>query len=130
MFPLQRVGFVMMAGLVAGVAHGQALDQRHVAAAPASSTVKPIFSDAAIAPDDQLDQSTAREDLSVGAQTQQVGTVSRSTVSGTVSNGAVGIAGNALENASGLTLVNANSGNNVAMNGSINVNITITPPQP
>jgi hypothetical protein len=77
-----------------------------------------------------LETATAREDLSIVAQTQQTSTVSRSSGSGTVTSGAVGVAGNAFQNATGLTVVNANSGNNVAMNGSINVNIVMSPPAP
>jgi hypothetical protein len=77
-----------------------------------------------------LETATAREDLSIVAQTQQTRTVSRSSVSGNVTTGAVGVAGNAFQNANGLTVVNSNSGNNVAMNGSINVNIVMSPPAP
>lgn len=77
-----------------------------------------------------LETATAREDLSIVAQTKQTSTVSRSSVSGTVTTGAVGVAGSAFQNATGLTIVNANSGNNVAMNGSINVNIVMSPTVP
>ena len=77
-----------------------------------------------------LETATAREDLSIVAQSQQTSTVSRSSVSGNVTTGAVGVAGSAFQNATGLTIVNANSGNNVAMNGSINVNIVMSPPAP
>ena len=88
------------------------------------------FSAAKAVPRETLETATAREDLSIVAQTQQTSNVSGSSVSGTVTNGAVGIAGSAFQNATGLTIVNANSGNNVAMNGSINVNIVMSPPAP
>lgn len=88
------------------------------------------FSAASAASLRTLETATAREDLSIVAQTQQTSTVSRSSVSGNVTTGAVGVAGNAFQNATGLTVVNSNSGNNVAMNGSINVNIVMSPPAP
>jgi hypothetical protein len=88
------------------------------------------FSAAKAVPREALETATAREDLSIVAQTQQTSNVSGSSVSGTVTNGAVGVSGSAFQNATGLTIVNANSGNNVAMNGSINVNIVMSPPAP
>jgi hypothetical protein len=88
------------------------------------------FAAAKAVPRETLETATAREDLSIVAQTQQTSNVSGSSVSGTVTNGAVGVAGSAFQNATGLTIVNANSGNNVAMNGSINVNIVMSPPAP
>lgn len=88
------------------------------------------FSAASAASLQTLETATAREDISIVAQTQQTSTVSRSSVSGNVTTGAVGVAGNAFQNATGLTVVNSNSGNNVAMNGSINVNIVMSPPAP
>lgn len=114
--------------LCAGTA-AQAQSPAAPPAAPSPVQSMPFSSDR-IASDSVLDRATAREDLSLAAQSQQAATVSRNSVSGTVNNGAVSIAGSAFQNASGLTLINANSGNNVAMNGSINVNIVITPPRP
>ena len=82
-----------------------------------------------VADETALDHATAREDLSLLAQSQQASSVSQSSVNGPSTTGEIGFAGNAFQNATGLTVVNANSGNNVAMNASLNVNIIMTGPQ-
>lgn len=46
---------------------------------------------------------------------------------GNVSTGGVSIDGNAFQGLNGLAIVNANTGNNVAINASLNVNVAITP---
>lgn len=74
-----------------------------------------------------LANTTAREDVSLAATADQAATVSNNSVSGTSTTGAVTIDGNAFQNAQGLTLINANSGNNVAINSSLNVVISFTP---
>lgn len=88
------------------------------------------FSAASVVTLQTLETATAREDLSIVAQSQQTSNVSSSSVSGNVTTGTAQVAGSAFQNATGLTIVNANSGNNVAMNGSINVNIVMSPPAP
>lgn len=92
-------------------------------------TAPPLFADTRRTDDAALGRATAREDLSQVAQSQLTSTVSNNSVSGTSTTGNISISGNALENASGLTIINANSGNNVGMNAAINVNIVMTPPQ-
>ena len=87
------------------------------------------FSSAKAAGDDVLDKATAREDLSLIARSRQSSNVSNNSINGASTTGDIRISDNAFQNASGLTIINANSGNNVAMNGSINVNIVMTPPQ-
>ena len=84
-----------------------------------------LFGSARSVDDGALDQATAREDLSLVAQSQQAASVSNNSVNGTSRTGEVTISDNAFQNASGLTVLNANTGNNVAMSGSINVNVTI-----
>ena len=46
---------------------------------------------------------------------------------GNVATGGVSIDGNAFQSLNGLAIVNANTGNNVAINASLNVNVAITP---
>ena len=87
------------------------------------------FAGSAIASDETLNQATAREDLSVVAESRQTSNVSNNSVNGNSVTGEVRLGDNALQNATGLTIINANSGNNVSMNASINVNIVSTPPQ-
>ena len=84
-----------------------------------------LFGSARSVDDGALDQATAREDLSLVAQSQQATSVSNNSVNGTSRTGEVTISDSAFQNASGLTVLNSNTGNNVAMSGSINVNVTI-----
>src|SRR4051794_34185218 len=88
----------------------------------------PAFAGRAIAADDVLGKATARENLSLIAESNQSSTVSGAAVSN-VDTGDISMSGNAFQNASGPVLINANSGNNVAMNASLNVNIIMTGPQ-
>ena len=46
---------------------------------------------------------------------------------GNVATGGVSIDGNAFQSLNGLAIVNANTGNNVSINASLNVNVAITP---
>lgn len=85
------------------------------------------FPGAERADDDRLHQTTARADLSVLAQSRQAATVASSSVNGQSVTGEATVGGQAFENASGLVLVNINTGNNVAMNASMDVNIVINP---
>lgn len=93
-------------------------------AAPASP-----FGNAATVGDSALAGSTAREDLSLVAETEQTSNVSNNQIRGRSTTGDIQLSDRAFENASGMTIVNANSGNNVSMNASFNVNIVIAPPQ-
>ncbi len=46
---------------------------------------------------------------------------------GNVTTGGVSIDGNAFQSLNGLAIVNANTGNNVAINASLNVNVAFSP---
>jgi hypothetical protein len=87
--------------------------------APASPFAAPRMRDG------DLGLSTAREDIGQIATAEQTAVVSDSKVSGNVQTGAVSISDNAFQNLSGLSVINANSGNNVAINAAMNVNVTI-----
>lgn len=93
-----------------------------VAQAPFDGTANPV--DIAT-----LDKIHGRADLNQIAQSDHVAAVSDSSVSGNSVTGAVAIDGNAFQNLSGLSIVNANTGNNVAINASMNVNIALLPGQ-
>ena len=49
------------------------------------------------------------------------------TVTGTSTTGNVQIVGNAFQNLQGLAVINANSGNNVAINAALNVTVNLAP---
>lgn len=106
-----------------------------IAAQPASSLPQTeqakserIFFNSEAADDEALGKATAREDISAVARSNQTSNSSQNSVNGTSTTGDIVIADNAFQNASGLTIINANSGNNVSMNASMNVNIILTPP--
>jgi hypothetical protein len=77
--------------------------------------------------DGSLGQATAREDLQQIATAQQTARVSNNSISGPSVTGNVAIDGNAFQNLQGLAVISANSGNNVAINSSLNVNIHFSP---
>lgn len=77
----------------------------------------------------ELARQTAREDIAQIANSEQTASVSRNTVQGQSQTGNATFADNAFQNISGFTVVNANTGNNSAINGAIVVNVTITPAQ-
>lgn len=85
------------------------------------------FEGASIVDEATLAKSTAREDVNQMANSEQTAEVSSSSVSGNVETGTAAFSDNAFQNVSGLTVVNANTGNNVAINGSIVVNVSLSP---
>lgn len=119
--------------LAAGTARAEppapAIAEAQPAGETQPATAETPFSRSKAAGDDVLDKATAREDLSLIARSQQSSNVSNNSINGASTTGDIQISDNAFQNATGLTIINANSGNNVAMNGSINVNIVMTPPQ-
>lgn len=70
-----------------------------------------------------------REDTTQVATNDQLAGVSQNSVGDNVVTGEVRIDGNAFQNMSGLSILNINTGNNVAINAAMNVNISITPGQ-
>jgi hypothetical protein len=96
-----------------------------VAPAPAEGSF-----DAAPVGDVALQAIAGREGTSLIAQADQVATSANNGVGDDSRTGDINISDAAFQNASGLTLLNINSGNNVAINASMNVNIVINPPAP
>ena len=78
--------------------------------------------------EDTLSAIAGREDLNQITQNNQRNTVANNSVTGNSVTGAVQIDGQAFQNLSGLALINANSGNNVAINSAMNVNISLGSP--
>jgi len=102
--------------LVPGAAAAQAQD----AAAPFAA---PALGDAL------LGGIAGREDTAQAASADQTAGVSHNSVGDNVRTGDAKIADNAFQNMSGLSILNVNTGNNVAINAAMNVNIAITPAQ-
>jgi len=79
---------------------------------------------------ERLSAATAREDVNSQAVSQLTASSSSNSVSGNTQTGNASFSDNAFANVSGLTVINSNTGNNVAINGAITVNLTITPASP
>lgn len=94
-------------------------------AVPASA--QQVFDPAGAVPEAALKATAGKADLGQLAIADQTNTVAGNSVNGTSTTGAVGFAGNAFENMNGLAVINANSGNNVAINAALNVNVSIQP---
>lgn len=70
-----------------------------------------------------------REDTTQIARSDQISGVAHNSVGDNAVTGEARIDGNAFQNMSGLSILNVNTGNNVAINAAMNVNVTITPGQ-
>jgi len=77
--------------------------------------------------DGKLGAIAGREDTRQAAQADQQAAVSRNSVGDNSVTGDARIADNAFQNMSGLSILNVNTGNNVAINAAMNVNISIQP---
>lgn len=95
-------------------------------ATPALAQDKPatVFGTVAIG-DDALQTIAGREDTRQAATANQVAGVSQNTVGDHVQTGDAKISDNAFQNMSGLSILNVNTGNNVAINAALNVNISL-----
>ncbi len=68
-----------------------------------------------------------RQDTQQEASAVQTAQVTRNSVGDHVSTGEARIDGQAFQNLSGLSILNVNTGNNVAINAAMNVTISLTP---
>lgn len=99
------------------------------AAAPAVAQAPEDAAFAAATLDDAgLGRVAGREDTGAQVATaNQRNTVAGNSVTGNSVTGSVRIDGNAFQNLQGLAVINANSGNNVAINSAMNVTINLAP---
>lgn len=86
------------------------------------------FSADAIA-DTALAGIAGREDTNQQSTANQNATVTRNSVGDNARTGDASISGSAFQNLQGLSILNVNTGNNVAINAAMNVNIAINPGQ-
>jgi hypothetical protein len=81
----------------------------------------------AAVPDTDLAAIAGRADLAQITRAENSSVVSNNNVIGQSTTGALAIDGNAFQNLNGLAVVSANTGNNVSINASLNVNVAIRP---
>lgn len=99
-----------------------------VAAAPVRAQEVP--SDPAPVADSLLAEARGMADLRVVQQTTtttSTSTVEGNTINGDFTTGTINLGGGALDNFNGLALFNINTGNNVAINSAMTVNVALQP---
>lgn len=95
-------------------------------AMPFQAFAQSAFDETARVEDSALGRVAGREDVGQIAFAAQTNAVNNNAVIGNSTTGAVAIDGNAFQNLSGLAVISANSGNNVAINAALNVNISLS----
>ena len=93
------------------------------ASAPAASP----FESASPVSKHELGTITGQADVAMEVRAQNTSTVSNNSVSGQSQTGTISFDQQAFQNLNGLALLSANTGNNVSINSSLNVNIAIQP---
>jgi hypothetical protein len=77
--------------------------------------------------DGQLGRIAGKTDLSQLANAQTSGTVAGNTINGDSQTGAIRFDASSFQGMNGLSILSANSGNNVAINSAMSVNVTVHP---
>lgn len=85
------------------------------------------FDTNAVVEESILAQTTGRANLLQISEAEHAASVSDSSVTGNSVTGNVRMLDNAFQNMSGLAIISSNTGNNVAMNSSIQVNVALNP---
>lgn len=98
-----------------------------LAATPAVAQDKPFAAPAMT--DTALGTVAGREDTRGVAIAEQQSTVTRNSVGDNVRTGDAKISDSAFQNMAGLSILNVNTGNNVAINAAMNVTVAIQPAQ-
>ena len=92
-----------------------------VCATPALAQLGPPVADA------ELGHVTGKADLAQAIRATNVTTLTDNQVNGDSVTGVISISDSALSNINGLAIISANTGNNVAINSSLNVNVSVRP---
>jgi len=117
------IGAAIATALLPGLAVGQTGPAPASASAPAPAE-NPFGAAAAIG-NDTLGTVTGQADLAQVVEARNTGTVTGNTVSGQSQTGTITFDGSSFRDLNGLSLLSANTGNNVAINSSLNVNVAI-----
>ncbi|WP_294395442.1 hypothetical protein [uncultured Sphingomonas sp.] len=124
---MKRIKSRWLLALVAGpVSFGaaQGAEAQPVAAGQAGAAP---FGDATRMAATDLATITGREDTNMTIRASNTSNVSNNSVVGQSQTGTVSFDGQAFGNLSGLSVVSANTGNNVSINASMNLNVAIRP---
>ncbi len=111
--------------LLAAIVPVSATAQTTPPAPPAPPVQAGPFGAAAPVDNAQLGAVTGQSDLSQVIRAQNTSTVSGNSVNGHSETGTISFDPNSFQNLNGLSLLSANTGNNVSINSSLNVNVAI-----
>lgn len=93
----------------------------------AATVATSLFGEAASVANDELGAMTGQANVDMEVRAQNTSTVSNNRVSGNSVTGTIGFDSGSFQNLSGLSVVSANTGNNVSINSSLNVNLALNP---
>lgn len=103
----------------AAVAIGPVQAQEVAAGAP--------FETESAMPPAQLEAVVGKTDISMIVNSQNSNEVSNNVVSGNSVTGTISFSADSFQNLNGLSVLSANTGNNVAINSALNVNVAVLP---
>ena len=116
------IGLFVVGASAAMAAEPVSAEPQIAASAPASP-----FGEAGVVGNAELEGIAGQADVGQSIQAENNSTVSRNSVSGNSVTGTIAFDAQAFQNLSGLSVLSANTGNNVAINSSLNVNVAIHP---
>lgn len=114
---------VLAVGCLASVTFGVHADETRPVTAPAAKANP--FADAKRVNDKTLHAVAGRADLSQAVIANNSSNVSNNSVSGHSTTGTISLDGQAFQDLRGLSVLSANTGNNVSINASMNVNVAL-----
>ena len=105
---------------------GLAVALAATAGSAASAQPDVLFGAAPVATGD-LAKVTGRADTAMAIRAQNTSNVSHNSVIGQSQTGTISFDQSAFQNLAGLSLLSANTGNNVSINSSLNLNVSVQP---
>lgn len=92
---------------------------------PQQPAAEALFGGAGLVATDDLAAITGRADTAMAVRAENSSTVAHNSVTGQSQTGAINFDGQSFQGLAGLSLLSANTGNNVSINSSLNVNVAI-----
>lgn len=120
---IQRAGAAVL--LLASAGGSAAAQEPRAAASPTLEAASPFKGVDAPLAGETLARITGKADTAMTIRAQNSATVSNNSVTGESQTGTISFDAQAFSNLNGLSLLSANTGNNVAINSSLNVNVSI-----
>lgn len=118
--------YTALACVIAAMSAPALAKEKPAAAVDTAATVEaPVFADVKPVEETKLAKIAGREDLTQLTNSDQVNSVEANSVGDNSHTGTVSFSDNAFNNMTGITIVNANTGNNVAINAAVQVNIAL-----